>query len=75
VWNFSAIFAREAAVLAEETGCLGLELLSGGETFGGGAIMFARREGLFSPLAALAPRPLLFGLLIWTGDRGCFRGL
>jgi hypothetical protein len=77
-WNFSAILAREAAVEAveaEDTGSRGRELLSGGEILGGGAMIFARKEGLFSPLAVAVPRPRLLGLFICTGERGCFRGL
>lgn len=62
-------------MVAEETGNRGLELLKGGETFGGGAIMFARREGLFSPFVVAVPRPLLPGLLICIGDRGWRFGL
>jgi hypothetical protein len=38
-------------------------------------MMLARREGLFSPFAVAVPRPLLFGLLMCTGDRTCFRKL
>lgn len=44
---FSAIFAREAVVLAADTGRRGLELRKGGDILGGGTIMFARRDGLF----------------------------
>jgi hypothetical protein len=44
----STILALEAAVDAVDTGRRGLELLNGGEILGGGAIMFARRDGLFS---------------------------
>jgi hypothetical protein len=65
-WNLSAILAREAAVVADDTGNRGLELLSGGEILGGGAMIFARREGLFSPFVIF--RPTLPGLLIWIGE-------
>jgi hypothetical protein len=44
----STILALEAAVDAADTGWRGLELLKGGEILGGGAMMFARKEGLFS---------------------------
>ena len=74
VWNFSAILARDAAVVAEETGTRGLELLKGGEILGGGAMIFARSEGLFSP-DVTGPRPRRPGLLICTGERGRRRGL
>ena len=60
--NFSAIFAREAAVVAVETGARGLELRKGGETFGGGAIMLARSKGLFGCW------PLAFGVGLAPGD-------
>ena len=36
-------------MLADDTGRRGLELRRGGETFGGGAIIFARRDGDFWP--------------------------
>ena len=62
-------------MLAEETGNRGLELLKGGEIFGGGAMMFARSEGLFSPATVGAPLPRLPGLLICAGDLGRRRGL
>ena len=57
VWNLSAlsaIFAREAAVVAEETGSRGFELLNGGDTLGGGAMILARSDELFSPDAVAA---------------------
>jgi len=41
------VFARDEVVDAEDTGIRGLELLKGGDTFGGGAIMFAQSRGLF----------------------------
>ncbi len=62
-------------MVADETGIRGLELLNGGEILGGGAMMFARSEGLFSPLVVAAPRRLLPGLLICIGDRGRRLGL
>jgi hypothetical protein len=52
--NFSTTFARDAEVVAFDSDCRGLELRSGGEIFGGGGMIFARREGLFSA-AAIAP--------------------
>ena len=41
--------AREAAVDALDTGNRGRELRSGGEIFGGGAMIFARNRGLLAP--------------------------
>jgi len=49
---------RELAVLAAETGCRGRELRKGGDSFGGGAVIYALRRALF-------------GVVIWLG--GCFR--
>jgi len=66
--------ARDAAVVAEETGKRGRELLNGGDIFGGGAMIFARSDGLFSLLEAMS-FPRLPGLLIWIGDRGLLLGL
>lgn len=60
--------------MAEETGKRGRELLNGGDIFGGGAIIFALSDGLFSLLDVISLARLP-GLLIWIGDRGLLLGL
>lgn len=72
VLNFSAIRARDAAVEAFDTGIRGLELLSGGEIFGGGAIMLARRDGLFAPCGTPRPGEVIRPGLGRSTDRFCF---
>lgn len=59
--------AREAAVVALETGNRGRELLSGGDILGGGAMMLALSEGLFCPCAIFTFLDFLPGLLIGVG--------
>lgn len=46
--EWSTDFSLELAVEATDTGCLGLELRRGGESFGGGADMKAFRRLLFA---------------------------
>lgn len=46
--NLSTTFALDAEVEAVDTDCLGLELLRGGDFFGGGAVTYAFKSGLFS---------------------------
>lgn len=72
VLNFSAIRARDAAVEALDTGIRGLELLSGGEIFGGGAIMLALSEGLFAPCGTPRPGEVIRPGLGRSIDRFCF---
>jgi hypothetical protein len=72
VFNFSTIFALDAEVDALDTGWRGLELLNGGDFFGGGAMIFALRRGLeirFWPISRL------LGDLIVPGDSECLCGL
>lgn len=45
------VFCRELAVEADETGCRGRELLSGGDVLGGGEDMIAVRLELFLGLS------------------------
>lgn len=61
--------------MAEDTGRRGLELRNGGDILGGGAMIFARRDGLFSPETGICPGFLLPGLLIWPGGWCPRRGL
>lgn len=57
---------------AVETGWRGLELLRGGDFFGGGAMMFAFKRGLD---VGFCPISRLLGDLIVEGDGECLRGL
>jgi hypothetical protein len=72
VFSLSTIFALEAEVEAVDTGWRGLELLNGGDFFGGGAMIFAFRRGLdvgFCPISRLP------GDLTIAGDGECLSGL
>lgn len=51
--DWSTAFSREAAVVASETGCRGLELRRGGEFFGAGDRLAASRA-LFEPGVGVA---------------------
>jgi hypothetical protein len=73
------VFARDVVVDAADTGIRGLELLKGGEIFGGGAIMFARSNGLFWAccIARLLSRlpGVLLGELVRLGEFAFLLGL
>ena len=69
----STILARDAEVVAVETGCRGLELLSAGDFFGGGAMILAFSKGL---VTCFCPISLLLGDLSTEGDGGrCLVGV
>lgn len=50
--SLSIALTLELMVVAVDTGCLGRELLSGGDSFGGGAAMYAL--SLVFPLGVIA---------------------